>query len=110
MSTIANFEIPQGSTFSRNMTIVDNDKVVLNLTTYTINGQVRKSYNSAEYISFDIVKVNAPTGKISIGLTDSVTDNLTSNKYVYDIEITSVNGTKTRILEGIITTSPNVTR
>ena len=42
MSTIANFEIPQGSTFSRNMTIVDNDKVVLNLTTYTINGQVRK--------------------------------------------------------------------
>lgn len=110
MTTIANFEIPQGETFKRILTVVDNSKVPLNLTNYTYQGQIRKSYNSLEYVQFDIFTVDAVLGKISIELSYSVTETLIYNKYVYDIEITAQNNIKTRILEGIITTTPNVTR
>jgi hypothetical protein len=110
MTTIANFEIHQGETFKRIITIVDNNKVPLNLTNYTYQGQIRKNYNSVEYVQFDIDPVDLVLGKISFSLTYSVTETLIYNKYVYDIEITAQNNIKTRILEGIITTTPNVTR
>lgn len=110
MSSSVNFEIGQGSTFLRTMTVVDNEKTPLDLTNYTLEGQLRKNYNSDEFIAFDIVKINAVSGRITIGLSDTITDTLIFPKYVYDIELTSGDSTKSRILEGSITVSPNVTR
>lgn len=110
MSTTINLDVQQGADFYRTMTVVDNNKNIINLTNYTIAGQIRKSYSDADYVSFDITKTNASLGKMSISLTNLVTDTLTASKYVYDIEITAGNGIKHRIAEGIITTSQNVTR
>lgn len=109
MTTTVNFEIQQGSTFSRTMTIVDTDKNPLNLTAYTLTGQLRKNYSSAEFVAFTILVTNALTGKISINLNSTITNTLMFPKYVYDVEING-NGNVYRILEGIINVSPNVTR
>jgi hypothetical protein len=92
------------------MTVVDNAGVAINLSTYTVAGQLRKSYTATEFIPFTIIVVNAALGKISIGLSNLVTDTLTANRYVYDVEMTSATSEKHRILEGNITVSPNVTR
>lgn len=109
MTTTTNFEIQQGSTFSRNMTIVDSDKLPLNLTSYTLTGQLRKNYNSVEFVAFTIIVTNAASGKITISLNSTITNNLLFPKYVYDVEV-SGNGNVYRILEGVITISPNATR
>ena len=109
MTTTTNFEIQQGSTFLRTMTIVDSDKLPLNLTAYTLTGQLRKNYSSVEFVAFTIIVSNASSGKIIISLNSTITNTLMFPKYVYDVEI-SGNGNVYRILEGIITISPNVTR
>lgn len=110
MTTLADFDIDKGSTFRRNLTIVDNNKTPLNLTQYTIKGQLRKNYTSLEFVDFEIIILNATTGKILLTLADDVTDLLIFPKYVYDVEIISPVGITTRILEGSLTISPNVTR
>jgi len=109
MTTTTNFEIQQGSTFSRTMTIVDTDKVPLNLTSYTLTGQLRKNYSSTDFVAFTIIVLNAATGKITINLDSEITSTLLFPKYVYDVEV-SGNGNVYRILEGVIAISPNVTR
>lgn len=109
MTTTTNFEIQQGSTFSRTMTIVDSDKNPLNLTAYTLTGQLRKNYSSIESVAFNIIVTNALTGKITLNINSTVTNTLLFPKYVYDVEING-NGNVYRILEGVITVSPNVTR
>jgi len=110
MATITNLNIDQGAEFFRTMTVVDNNGVVVNLSTYTLVGQLRKSYTATEFIPLTIEILNAPLGKISIGLSNLVTDTLTINRYVYDVEMTSSSLKKYRILEGNITVSPNVTK
>ena len=110
MSTVTNLIIDQGSDFYRAMTVIDNNNNVVDLTTYTVAGQLRKGYTSTEFIPFTITVLNATLGRISIGLTNIITDTLTAPRYVYDIEITALNLKKFRILEGNITVAPNVTR
>jgi hypothetical protein len=110
MATVANLSIDQGAEFYRTMTVVDNNGLVVDLSTYTAAGQLRKSYTANEFIPLTVVVLNASLGKISIGLSNLVTDTLTINRYVYDVEITSDSLKKYRILEGNITVSPNVTK
>jgi hypothetical protein len=110
MATVTNLAIDQGAEFYRTMTVVDNNGVVVNLTTYTLAGQLRKSYTTSEFIPFTIGILDPILGKISIGLSNLVTDTLTINRYVYDVEMTSASLKKYRILEGNITVSPNATK
>lgn len=110
MATVTNLIIDQGAEFFRTMTVVDNEGIVVNLTTYTIEGQLRKSYTSTEYVPFVVNIINAGLGKISIALSSIITDTLTASRYVYDIEMTGANLKKYRILEGNIMINPTVTK
>lgn len=110
MTTATNLFIDQGSDFYRTMSVVDNKNDVVDLTSYTIAGQLRKNYSSTEFIPFTIIVISAVLGKISIGIPNSITSTLTANRYVYDVEITAANGKKYRILDGNVTVTPNVTR
>ena len=48
--------------------------------------------------------------QITISLTDTQTAALESGRYVYDLVITDASGSKTRVVEGIATVSPSVSR
>ena len=69
---------------------------------------MRKSYDAATFTNFTTAKVDA-TGKVTISMTAAETAALKSGRYVYDIEIASSSETL-RVLEGIVTVTPNVTR
>jgi hypothetical protein len=43
-------------------------------------------------------------------MPSATTANLTPGRYVYDVLLTSSTGVKTRVIEGIITIMPSVTR
>jgi hypothetical protein len=42
-------------------------------------------------------------------MTAANTSNLTNGRALYDLLITAPNGTKTRVVEGIVTILPNIT-
>ena len=50
------------------------------------------------------------SGQITLSLTPTQTAALEEGRYVYDIEVTGSDSTVTRVLQGTVTVSPNVTR
>tara|TARA_B100001559_G_C16071223_1_gene425885 strand:- start:227 stop:556 length:330 start_codon:yes stop_codon:yes gene_type:complete len=108
MATISNIVIDQGTTFSLDVNLTNDDTSAKDLTNYTVTSQLRKSYEATTATDFTTAKVNN-TGKITISLTAVQTAALKAGRYVYDIEIASSAETL-RVLEGLVTVTPNVTR
>jgi hypothetical protein len=108
MATKANLVIDQGTNFSTDLTLTDENGDMLNLVGYTANSQLRKWYTSTNYVAFTTA-VNTSVGVITLSLTNAQTANLVAGRYVYDVEI-SDGTTISRVVEGIITVTPNVTR
>ena len=82
----------------------------LNLTGYTTLGQLRKSYGSSTATALTTAVTAAATGDISITMTDTATAALDAGRYQWDLLITSGTGSKTRVVEGIATINPSVSR
>lgn len=110
MAVTANLSIDQGSTFSTLITCTGPDGVALNLTGYTVRGQIRRSYSSANAILFTCTVDTALEGIIKIALTADQTGAIKAQRYVYDIEIVAANTEVTRVVEGQIEISPRVTQ
>jgi len=111
MATISNLFIDQDSDFTTTVTVNDSNGNALDLTNYTALGMIRKTYESSTATTFTS-QFAAPrtTGQITISLTDTQTAALESGRYVYDLVITDASGSKTRVVEGIATLSPSVSR
>lgn len=111
MGAVANLYIDQGSTFSTTVYVKNDDETPFDLTAHTAAGQVRKSYYSSTAVDFTLeIADPASLGQINASLTPAQTGSLEEGRYVYDIEVTSTTGTVTRVLEGIITVNPQVTK
>jgi len=108
MSIKLNLVIDQGSTYSNAILVKDSSNSAINLSTYTVAGQIRKHYTSSNSTSF--TATGNSTGYVNISLTSNSTTSLSSGRYVYDVEITSNTGIVTRVVEGIATLTPQVTR
>ena len=107
---IYNFTLNQGATFTRQMTVKENN-LPLNLTGYTAAMQLRSTYDSPTVaLSMTAAVVNATQGILSISATATATAALEEGIYVYDLEITTSAGVVTRLLQGQVTVSPEVTR
>jgi hypothetical protein len=72
---------------------------------------IRKTYQSTTATTFTSTFVSPrTTGQITISLTDTQTAALEAGRYVYDLVITDSSGNKTRVVEGIATVNPSVSR
>lgn len=110
MSTKANLLIDQGTTFETTVTITDDDGGIIDLTGYTAAAQARKHYTSNTAYSFT-VSVDGVNGIIELSMSANTTMSMTPGRYVYDCELTETStGKISRVLEGIVTVTPNVTR
>ena len=109
MATKANLVIDQGSTYSTDLTLTDENGDPLNLSGYAANSQIRKWYSSTNASATFTTTINANSGVITLGLTANQTSNLVAGRYVYDVEIND-GGEVSRIVEGIVTVTPQVTR
>ena len=108
MASINNIIIDQGTTFTLSVILTNDDNTPKDLTNYTIASQIRKSYYTNTFTAFTTSKVNL-TGEITISLTAAETSALKAGRYVYDIEIEDPSET-VRVIEGIVTVTPEVTR
>lgn len=123
MSTY-NFTINQGDDWSIKLVIKDSNGLAIDLTGYTFQGQMREKYDASTIIaSFTATLANQITnpGEVTLSLTNVQTsaiptlpatakDKRPLTEYIYDVEQTDVSLKKTRILEGFIKVSPEVTR
>lgn len=109
MATKANLVIDQGSTFTTDLTLTDENGDVMNLAGFTANSQIRKWYTSANPAAVFGTAINTEIGVITLTLSTNATSNLVAGRYVYDVEIND-GGDVSRIVEGIVTVTPQVTR
>lgn len=113
MAATANLRIDQGSTFSTDITLYDALGNAFDLSVYTVSAKMALGYSSTRTrVPFTTSIFNDPTaGIVTIQLTASQTAALEAPaRYVFDIELTkTTDNSVTRVIEGIITVSPNVT-
>jgi len=107
----AELTVDQGSSFDTNIDLVADDGAAINVTNYVFSGQIRKSYYSSNSTAnLTITVVNAANGNVNISLNAATTTNIKAGRYLYDIKMTDTSNTVTRIVEGIITITPQVTK
>ncbi len=111
--------IDQGASYSKSIFVVDEFNNPIDLTGYIVRGQIRKSAaDSSIALNLNPTIVSAAAGKISFALLGTQTALLETagsnyqevTVYVWDIEIESASGVVTRLLNGFVYVSPEVTK
>lgn len=110
MAGYVELSIEQGANFNTVLDLKDAAGGILNLASYEVAAQLRKSYYSNTATAFTMTISDAAAGQITMAMDSATTANVTPGRYVYDVLITSGSGVKTRIIEGIVTVLPSVTR
>tara|TARA_B100001175_G_C19452844_1_gene612245 strand:+ start:409 stop:744 length:336 start_codon:yes stop_codon:yes gene_type:complete len=111
MATISNLFIDQDADFTTTVTVNDSTGSALDLTGYTASAMIRKSYKSTTSTAFTVAFESPRTlGQVTLSLTDTQTGALGAGRYVYDLVIITSGGDKTRVVEGIVTIKPSVSR
>jgi hypothetical protein len=110
MATISNLYVDAGATYSNIITVTASNGQALDLTGYTVASQMRKSYSSSTVYAFTASVYDAANGKIRLQLTSTQSEAIPAGRWLYDVEITSSSGTKTRVVEGIVTVNPQITQ
>ena len=107
--------IPQGATFSR-VIRYKADGANVDLSGYSARMHIRPTAASN---TLTLALTTGQDGRITLGgsagtitLSISATDTaaITAGRYVYDLELISAGGIVTRLLQGVVTVSANVTR
>lgn len=109
MALKANIVIDQGTDFETTIEVRDDDENIVDLTGYTGAAQMRKHYTSSAQTAFTVT-ISPVLGEVKLSMSANTTTNITPGRYVYDCEVTSSSNVVTRLIEGIVTVSPQVTR
>ena len=110
MAAFSEIIIEQGATFSTTLNVEDSVGTAINLYAYTAESQMRKSYYSSTAYTISANVTGTANGEITLSMTAANTALLSSGRYVYDVKITSPSSVVTRVIEGIVTVLPSVTR
>jgi hypothetical protein len=114
MASVYNFTIDQGSDFSLNATYQDANGTAISLTGKTLAAKARRAKEEevAFSFSFTIADQTSNTGEFAMTLASAVSSALDisqNNKFLYDVELTD-SGVVTRLFQGVITMSREITR
>lgn len=110
-----NIVIEQGATFRLNLLWKDSAGSPVNLTGYTARMQVRRRYNDPDILlnfttENGAIVLGGAAGTIQVTGLATVTDDIPAKPSVYDLELVSGSGFVTRLIEGSVTITPEVTR
>lgn len=109
-----NFTINQGATFSRRLTIKNDEGQPFDLTGYQARMQIRRQLSDATfYVELTTengrITLEPEDGVILLYMSDEVTRTIPKDG-VYDLEIQSETGEVFRVIEGKVRLKPEVTR
>jgi hypothetical protein len=111
MSAYTDLTIDQGASFELTFDLVGDDGYPINITGYVFSGQIRKTYYSTNPTANIIVTIlNSAAGNTLLSISSSNTANIVAGRYVYDIKMKDTANVTSRVVEGIVTVTPQVTR
>jgi hypothetical protein len=112
MTAYVELYMDQGTTFNNIINITDDvTNSAVNIAGYSITSQMRKSYYSANASANIICTVtDASTGEVTLSVPANVTANLRPGRYVFDVKSVDSANITSRILQGIISVTPQVAR
>lgn len=101
----------QGTDFSYQLDLSNDDGSGLNVANYTFTSSVRKSYySSAATANMTVTVLSSSNGNVQISMNSATTANLAAGRYLYDVKMRTDSNTVFRVIEGIITIYPQVTK
>lgn len=107
----AELTIDQGTTFQTSIDLANDDGTAINVANYTFQSQIRKSYYSSNATAnLTVTVVDEANGNVTLSLSSAQTANIAPGRYLYDVKMTSAGDVTTRIVEGIVTVTPQVSR
>ena len=110
MSTIVNLAMEQGSNFLATIQMVAESGNIKNLANCTARSLMKKTYATHANTEFTVTIDNPDEGEVVLSLSANVTANIKAGRYVYDLQLTNEDLTIDRIIEGIVTVYPGVTK
>ncbi len=112
MAAYVELFMDQGATFNNVINLSDDlTNANINISGYIVRSQMRRSYYSANASASIICTItDAVNGEITMNLSANTTANIKAGRYLFDLETVDPNGVTSRILEGIITVTPEITR
>tara|TARA_S200002703_G_scaffold78994_2_gene68009 strand:- start:1021 stop:1380 length:360 start_codon:yes stop_codon:yes gene_type:complete len=113
-TTQTNLYVNQGTDFSSEITLVNDDGTAKDLTSYTARSYFAKSPTSdtRHEITAEVASP-ATSGVVTLRLSASDTISIKGGSYLYDVEIIYSSGgvtTTERVLEGILELAPSISQ
>lgn len=109
--------IEQGASFGFTITMTNEDATPFDLTSWTPRSMIRKKYTdvtATANLTTDVIPAGVGDTvpyKITVSMTPANTANIAAGIYVWDLEIaTAANADVRRLLKGICTVDPEVTK
>ena len=94
------FQVVRRSDFPLTLTIKDSTSSAVNLTGYTVTGEVYNEDRSTKFADWNVTYTSRSGGVVDIDLTDDQTTNFTPNILFYDIKLTQPNAKEFVYLRG----------
>ena len=110
MAVKANILIDQGTDYSTTIYVSDENDVAIDVTGYTFTAKARKHYTSNTVYSFTMTITDAVDGEVTMSMNAATTADISAGRYVYDAEMVDTANLTTRLVEGLLTVTPQVTR
>ena len=112
MAAYVELYMDQGTTFNNVINLTDDvTNAAVNISGYIVRSQMRRSYYSTNSTANLVCNItNSANGEITMSLAAANTSNIKAGRYLFDLETVDTGGVVTRVLEGIITVTPEVTR
>lgn len=107
MAIKVNLVMDQGATFTSTFTMTDDNEEIIDMSTYTMSAKMKKSETSSNSFSFSVSGAN--TGVVTMGMSANTTNSISAGRYLYDVKAVALDGTVSRLVEGIITVTPRIT-
>jgi len=110
-----NLYLYRGATFSEHFTWKDENGTPIDLTGFTARMQLREQVESTEaFLNLTSenggISLGGVLGMIEVVASATATSAVNATSGVYDLELVASDGTVTRLLEGLVIISPEVTR
>lgn len=111
MAAYSELTLDQGTDYAGHIVLTEDDGTPVDVSGSTFLCQMRKSYYSANVTANLVMTItDAANGNVRLTLDAANTANIKAGRYLYDIKRTDANNQITRIVEGIVTVAPQVSK
>ena len=111
MAQSLNLRIDQGSDYLINLTVSDETGIPYDLNEWTANSSFAKHHTSSTYYDFNTETIVPNAGNLNLVLPGADSSNIPAGRYYYDVVLKSnANTAVKRVMQGVVTIDPKVSR